>query len=707
MTVFNKAIDLLVYTPANDATIASRLGRPEYSYYFVMKRFLPLFERLGQVRLIAGLENLAAESGESRAIGRIPILVSFTPPHLLPFDPPCVVVPVFAWEYDKIPDETCTGDPRQNWVEMLRRAPAAITHSEHTQRVVRQALGPSYPVASIPAPVWDEFNAIPQASWDGSPRSISFEGTMIDSRSATVADDGRVELREEIGRHKLDVSGLVFTSVLSPNDGRKNLSDVMTAFVWAFRNNPDVTLMLKLIHFDAVAALEPVIRLLQRLYPYRCRVVAIAAFLDDRAYQDLVHATAFVVNASVGEGQCLPLMEFLSAGRPAVAPSHTAMADYIDAQNAMIVDSSLEWTSWPQDPRGMLRCMQHHINWNSLRAAYEQAYEVATRDAERYREMSRHAIEKLKEHNSIEVVGSRLASLMTKVVSYAIEQEELTSSRGGVMERLLGLETSDGTPAAPAPDSKPRNTDAWLTGIIDARMSGWFRSETGELFEGFPITASDIVVDVGCGEGHHLSFCAKQGARLIGVDIDSQALAVARIALSNSGARAIEVYEAAAEHLPLADGLGTRIICSEVLEHVDDPLQALAELKRVGVPGALYLLTVPDAVSEELQRHVAPDAYFRKPNHVRIFERDALPKLASAAGLEVLSHTAYGFYWSVWWGLFWGCEVDLSAPDHPTLVHWDKAWTAFLGSPHGPRIKAGLDAFMPKSRVVLARKPAR
>jgi SAM-dependent methyltransferase/glycosyltransferase involved in cell wall biosynthesis len=702
MTVRAENIDLMVYTPSNEASIAHDFGRPEYSYYFVMQRFLPLLEPFGRLTPITSLDRLCGACRRSRESGRIPILMCFAPPHLLPIDPPCAVVPVFAWEFDRLPDETWTGDPRQNWVETLRHTPAAVTHSEHTRRLVTEALGASYPIASIPAPVWDAFYTL--ESWDGSARTLSFAGAMIDTSRGDVKNDA-LDLRLQLGQSQIVLSGPVFASVLSPTDGRKNWGDLVTGFVLALKDAPDATLVLKLVHFDAEAALEPLISLLEKLWPYRCRVIAICAFLDDEAYRDLVRATAFAVNASLGEGQCLPLMEFLSAGRPAVAPSHSAMADYIDNENAMIVRSSLEWTSWPADPRASLRCMRRRPDWESLRDAYREAYAVATRDAERYRRMSRHARERLKGHNSIAVVGARLAVLMDDVIAQAVELEKSRGGRSSLMERLLCVEDLGQPSKGVGRADKQGRTDVWRVGIVDAQMSGWFCGETGELYRGFPVAAQDIVVDVGCGEGNHLSFCAKFNPRIIGIDVDGQALAVARSTLASSAARGVELHEATAEALPLADAFATRIICSEVLEHVDDPRQALAELHRIGAPGALYLLTVPDKLSEELQGRVAPEQYFRKPNHVRVFERDALPRLAREAGLDVLSHSAYGFFWSVWWGLFWGCNVDLRAPDHPALLNWTEAWAAFVKSPEGARIKTGLDAFLPKSRVVLARKP--
>ena len=50
-------------------------------------------------------------------------------------------------------------------------------------------------------------------------------------------------------------------------------------------------------------------------------------------------------------------------------------------------------------------------------------------------------------------------------------------------------------PPAPAP------VDPYMLGLRDAVLSGWFNQETDELFSGFPISAEDTVLDVGCGPG--------------------------------------------------------------------------------------------------------------------------------------------------------------------------------------------------------------
>jgi SAM-dependent methyltransferase len=249
--------------------------------------------------------------------------------------------------------------------------------------------------------------------------------------------------------------------------------------------------------------------------------------------------------------------------------------------------------------------------------------------------------------------------------------------------------TKDQSPRVVYNTACPVDT-GWL-GLYDAKLSGWGSDD--ELFRGVPIGPNDVVVDIGCGKGGYLGFCADRAARVIGVDLDADSLAAARERLSESAAQ-VEFHIAPAEQLPIADGAATRVVCTEVLEHVADPAVVLRELARVAAPGGLQ---------ERMQEHVADDHYFQPPNHIRIIEREEFPAMVSAAGLEVLSQDSYGFFWSVWWALQWGSGGN---PDHEMLQHWTLAWKALLDAPHGRAVKDGLDRFLPKSQVIVARKPS-
>lgn len=256
-----------------------------------------------------------------------------------------------------------------------------------------------------------------------------------------------------------------------------------------------------------------------------------------------------------------------------------------------------------------------------------------------------------------------------------------------------------------APSAAVALPEAVDSSLHDAYLSGWFLHETQELLEGFAIHADDTVLDVGCGDGPFVSFCAQQGAEVIFADIDAVKVAAVAEMLKGSPARAVTPLVSDANPLPLPDARASKVIAMEVLEHVDDPAQFMRELVRVGKPGAQYLITVPDPVGEGIQKHLAPDEYFQKPNHIRVFQREEFEKLVTDAGLIIEHRVHYGFYWSIWWFFFWACKQDLSPPWHPLLENWSKTWATLLAMPDGPRIKKVLDDSMPKSQALIARKP--
>jgi ubiquinone/menaquinone biosynthesis C-methylase UbiE len=259
-----------------------------------------------------------------------------------------------------------------------------------------------------------------------------------------------------------------------------------------------------------------------------------------------------------------------------------------------------------------------------------------------------------------------------------------------------------GRPLPPKPFEMVRDREAELFGL--------YHRSSGELCSGFRITPSDTVVDVGCGDGGACVFAAQQGAEVIGVDIDPAMIEQTSTRLrEETSSRRWQTHVSDSNPLPLKSGIAIKVICQEVLEHVDDPAAVLSELARIGKPGTRYLLSVPDPVAESVQREVAPPFYWAKPYHLRIFKREEFDRLVETAGLMIETRSSYSFFWSMWWILFWaesGVTGPLGGATTPLLRYWNKTWDALLATPEGPRIKKALDDFMPKSRILVARKAA-
>ena len=211
----------------------------------------------------------------------------------------------------------------------------------------------------------------------------------------------------------LEFAGAVYTSVFNPADGRKNWHDIVTAFCWAFRDDPGKTLVLKMSHHNRATFLGELLLLFSRLSPFTCRVVAIHGYLDSDQLADLVNTSNFFVNASLAEGQCLPLLEFMAAGVPAISPDHTAMETYINCGNAFVVRSSPQPHIWPNDPRRAFRTISHRIDWDSLRQAYVDSAGVLENDPRRYLALSAEAARTVRKRYSTGKVAKQLESFLT------------------------------------------------------------------------------------------------------------------------------------------------------------------------------------------------------------------------------------------------------------------------------------------------------
>ena len=116
------------------------------------------------------------------------------------------------------------------------------------------------------------------------------------------------------------------------------------------------------------------------------------------------------------------------------------------------------------------------------------------------------------------------------------------------------------------------------------------------------------ILDVGCGTGANLLMLSQYGDAE-GVDVSEDALAFCR----ERGLRNVKL--GAAEELPYADATFDLVTALDVVEHLDDDLAGLREMRRVLRPGGRVLLFVPtfmflwglqDDVSNHRRRYTLP-----------------------------------------------------------------------------------------------------
>lgn len=196
------------------------------------------------------------------------------------------------------------------------------------------------------------------------------------------------------------VRGIVYTAILDPDDETKNWLDMLTGFAFAFREVEDATLLIKISKPGMGPFLGILHYYLQRLAPFKCRILAAQGYLDETAYAQIIDATSYYLNTSLAEGSCQPLVDFMACGVPAIAPAHTALNEHVSEASSFIVASSLEPGAWPGGGGDGLRALRHRLDWWSLVQCLRESYRVATEDLKVYKAKSLCGREHTAEFNS-------------------------------------------------------------------------------------------------------------------------------------------------------------------------------------------------------------------------------------------------------------------------------------------------------------------
>jgi SAM-dependent methyltransferase len=135
------------------------------------------------------------------------------------------------------------------------------------------------------------------------------------------------------------------------------------------------------------------------------------------------------------------------------------------------------------------------------------------------------------------------------------------------------------------------------------------------------------VLDAGCGSGRTLEDLVDYGT-VSGLELDPDAAELA----ASRGAGEVKVGRL--EELPWEDDMFDLITCLDVLEHVPDDRQALAELRRVSRPGGWLLVTVP-AYQALWSLHDAANHHYRR------YSRRGLRLAAVEAGWRLVRITSF------------------------------------------------------------------
>lgn len=150
-----------------------------------------------------------------------------------------------------------------------------------------------------------------------------------------------------------------------------------------------------------------------------------------------------------------------------------------------------------------------------------------------------------------------------------------------------------------------------------------------------------VLLDIGSGQGQFVVDYQRDNpqVRVFGVEYSAVGVQRAQAAAARLGVPARFIQRDLLEPVePESDQpLATHAVCSEVLEHVEDPVRLMRNSLALLAPGAKVVVTVPGGPRSAFDRHIG---------HFRHFTAGALHEVLTSAGLDVdrVLRTGFPFF---------------------------------------------------------------
>ncbi len=155
------------------------------------------------------------------------------------------------------------------------------------------------------------------------------------------------------------------------------------------------------------------------------------------------------------------------------------------------------------------------------------------------------------------------------------------------------------------------------------------------------VRPGSVLLDIGSGQGQFaLDYSRNRpDVQVFGVEYSAEGVRRANEAAQREGIGARFLERNLLEPVTLADGQppATHAVCSEVLEHVDDPTTLVRESMALLAPGAKVVVTVPGGPRTAFDKHIG---------HYRHFTAPDLHRVLTDAGLDVdmVYRTGFPFF---------------------------------------------------------------
>jgi hypothetical protein len=380
------------------------LGRANYSYSFALRGFQRAADALGLSWAYLDAPHYIPDARKMMRKHR-PVHLAFYPWSRARLLKGAYNILVFAWEFDVLPNE-------RNWAHGFSRPTPMLdlfdeiwVLSRYAAKVVQRYT--ARPVSYVPSPV---------LSLTGRANPNQRHRTIHGNATAALRDLQRVEwvplsvfprLQSNFDNHALSrqrrtheilceyVNGKkpkVYLSVFNPHDRRKQIRPMVEGFMKFSKHAPEAILLLKAVSPDDTnhsinsrLLSHQLLEAEELLRPFVGERIWISNTTLSEAQMSALYAlSSYYLCTSYAEGQNLPLLEAMSKGVIPISVCHTAMADYINSANSIIIPASLIEAPYViQETYQLWGQSVHAVTAEDVCQALHLAYGLTPDDADR------------------------------------------------------------------------------------------------------------------------------------------------------------------------------------------------------------------------------------------------------------------------------------------------------------------------------------
>lgn len=143
------------------------------------------------------------------------------------------------------------------------------------------------------------------------------------------------------------------------------------------------------------------------------------------------------------------------------------------------------------------------------------------------------------------------------------------------------------------------------------------------------------LLDIGSGTGDLIEDAEKRWpqAGFHGIELAATGVEISRAKVPSASFEVVDLIKTS-KPPPAFAGWATHAVCSEVLEHVDDPVELMRNARGWLAPGCVVVVTVPGGPMSKFDEHIG---------HRRHFTAEDLANVLREAGYEVERTSGAGF----------------------------------------------------------------